>query len=200
MCRHRLRFHDHPSTIMLVSSGMGQKAMTAPTESALEDLSRVLTALTEASSASSHSLQTTSWQPRCCVPTQTQTPGRATSNKVLPSHHCHFHAVLDNTTTAMSDASTPVATGDALGAGNVAKEECDQNSSKLWDNERFSDVIIRFSGRKIFAHRFLLCPSSPYFEKLCGPQSPFVVRPTQAKSQCSFTADDYMTGVETKRD
>jgi len=49
------------------------------------------------------------------------------------------------------------------------------HTSSLFDNARFSDLIIRFADREIKAHRFVLCEQSEYFNKLCGPDSPFFV-------------------------
>jgi hypothetical protein len=45
----------------------------------------------------------------------------------------------------------------------------------LFDNEKYSDLVIKFSDREIKAHRFVLCEQSTYFNKLCGPDSPFIV-------------------------
>lgn len=50
-----------------------------------------------------------------------------------------------------------------------------QDNSKLWNSARFSDLLIKFQDREIKAHRFVLCDSSAYFDKLCGPESPFLV-------------------------
>lgn len=54
-----------------------------------------------------------------------------------------------------------------------------QDPSKSWNSERFTDLLIKFSGREIRAHRLILCQSSTYFEKLCGPESQFAVRLVQ---------------------
>jgi hypothetical protein len=45
----------------------------------------------------------------------------------------------------------------------------------LFDNSRFSDIVIKFSDREIKAHRFVLCECL-YFDRLIGPDSPFTVR------------------------
>jgi len=57
----------------------------------------------------------------------------------------------------------------------MAKAAEDGNA-KLWNSARFSDLLIKFSGREIKAHRLILCQGSAYFDKLCGPESQFAVR------------------------
>ena len=44
-----------------------------------------------------------------------------------------------------------------------------------FNSRSFSDVVIRFSGREIKAHRIFLCSKSPYFQKALGPDSNFKV-------------------------
>jgi hypothetical protein len=48
-------------------------------------------------------------------------------------------------------------------------------STRLFNSAHYSDLIIKFSGREIRAHRFIVCESNRYFEKLCGLDSPFAV-------------------------
>jgi hypothetical protein len=62
-----------------------------------------------------------------------------------------------------------------------AGPEADSRDQKLWNSERFSDLVIKFSGREIKAHRLILCQASAYFDKLCGPDSHFAVRLTLFK-------------------
>jgi hypothetical protein len=45
----------------------------------------------------------------------------------------------------------------------------------LYNNVRLCNMVIKFSGREIKAHRFVLCEQNKYFEKLFGPDSPFAV-------------------------
>jgi hypothetical protein len=59
----------------------------------------------------------------------------------------------------------------------VYKVEFNPSHQKLWNSARFSDLLIKFSGREIKAHRLVLCQASSYFDKLCGPDSQFMVRP-----------------------
>jgi hypothetical protein len=47
---------------------------------------------------------------------------------------------------------------------------------RLFNTDRYSDMLIKFSGREIKAHRFVLCETSTYFAKLCGTNSEFMVR------------------------
>jgi hypothetical protein len=56
------------------------------------------------------------------------------------------------------------------------KSPADEGNAKFWNSSRFSDLLIKFSGREIKAHRLIICQSSVYFDKLCGPESPFAVR------------------------
>ncbi|GAB7332583.1 hypothetical protein MBLNU13_g04358t3 [Cladosporium sp. NU13] len=71
----------------------------------------------------------------------------------------------------MSDTVAPTSSSPALEEG--ARTECDQNSARLFNKAKFSDLLIKFSDREIHAHRFVLCQSSAYFDKLCGPDSHF---------------------------
>ncbi|KAF7195228.1 hypothetical protein HII31_03434 [Pseudocercospora fuligena] len=50
------------------------------------------------------------------------------------------------------------------------------NTAALYNQPEYSDVTIRFSNREIFCHKVVLCTSSEYFKKLCGPGSQFVER------------------------
>lgn len=45
--------------------------------------------------------------------------------------------------------------------------------SKLFDQEAYSDIIIKFGEREIRCHKVILCESSDYFKPLCGPGSQF---------------------------
>jgi hypothetical protein len=44
----------------------------------------------------------------------------------------------------------------------------------LYNSSELSDITINFSGRKVKAHRFVLCVET-YFKKLCHPDSGFAV-------------------------
>ena len=52
---------------------------------------------------------------------------------------------------------------------------CPANISRLYDCDQFTDLTINFSGRKVKAHRVVLCIQSEYFSKLCNPDSGFTV-------------------------
>jgi hypothetical protein len=54
---------------------------------------------------------------------------------------------------------------------NAHKLTC---ATRLFNSFRFSDLLVKFSGREIKAHRFVLCELQ-YFDKLLGPESPFAV-------------------------
>jgi hypothetical protein len=56
----------------------------------------------------------------------------------------------------------------------------------LFDNSRFSDIVIKFSDREIKAHRFVLCECL-YFDRLIGPDSPFTVRIPFAVCESGYT-------------
>ncbi|GIZ36648.1 hypothetical protein CKM354_000011700 [Cercospora kikuchii] len=47
------------------------------------------------------------------------------------------------------------------------------STSDLFNQPTFSDVIISFSGRRIYCHKLILCSKSEYFKKLCDPDSGF---------------------------
>ncbi|PPJ58315.1 hypothetical protein CBER1_04504 [Cercospora berteroae] len=46
-------------------------------------------------------------------------------------------------------------------------------TSALYNQPAFSDVIIAFSGRRIYCHKLILCSKSEYFMKLCAPDGGF---------------------------
>ncbi|EME79247.1 uncharacterized protein MYCFIDRAFT_204749 [Pseudocercospora fijiensis CIRAD86] len=46
-------------------------------------------------------------------------------------------------------------------------------TATLYNQPDYSDVTIRFSGREVFCHKIILCTTSEYFKKLCGPGSHF---------------------------
>lgn len=49
-------------------------------------------------------------------------------------------------------------------------------TSDLFNQPTYSDVIISFSGRRIYCHKLILCSKSEYFKKLCDPDGGFSVR------------------------
>jgi hypothetical protein len=60
----------------------------------------------------------------------------------------------------------------------------EENNAKLYNNARFSDLLVKFSGRKIKVHRVIICHTSAYFDKLCGPESQFAVRAVLPRNKC----------------
>lgn len=50
------------------------------------------------------------------------------------------------------------------------------DTAPYFNSASFSDILIRFSGREIKAHRIFLCSRSPYFQKAIGPGAQFKVR------------------------
>lgn len=49
------------------------------------------------------------------------------------------------------------------------------SSALLFDKPEYSDIIVSYSDRRTFCHKIILCTSSDYFKKLCGPGSQFGV-------------------------
>lgn len=47
------------------------------------------------------------------------------------------------------------------------------NTAALFDQPEYADVTVSYSGRKTSCHKIILCTSSDYFKKLCGPGSHF---------------------------
>ena len=47
--------------------------------------------------------------------------------------------------------------------------------TKVFDQETGSDLIIKFGGQSIKAHKVIMTSASPYFEKACGQNSKFKV-------------------------
>jgi hypothetical protein len=60
-------------------------------------------------------------------------------------------------------------------------------ATRLFNSCRFSDLLVKFSGREIKAHRFVLCELQ-YFDKLLGPESPFAVS-VQMETQLRIESD-----------
>lgn len=71
------------------------------------------------------------------------------------------------------------------------KAAAGEGNANLWNSARFSDLLIKFSGREVRAHRLILCQGSTYFDKLCGPESPFAVR-------LALLSDNAYTGLTSK--
>ena len=46
----------------------------------------------------------------------------------------------------------------------------------FFDNERFSDIIIKCGDRQFKAHKLIVCNKSEYFNTAFGPESKFMVR------------------------
>lgn len=49
------------------------------------------------------------------------------------------------------------------------------NIADFFDQEAYTDITIKFSGRETKAHKIILCSNSEYFKRLCGPDSKFKV-------------------------
>ncbi|KAF2771847.1 hypothetical protein EJ03DRAFT_10165 [Teratosphaeria nubilosa] len=47
------------------------------------------------------------------------------------------------------------------------------NVADFYQDEEYSDVILKYSDRTLHAHKFTICRASEYFKKLCGPGSAF---------------------------
>ena len=48
--------------------------------------------------------------------------------------------------------------------------------SIFFNQEDYSDITVKFSGREIHCHKMIICMHSEYFKKLCGPGSQFAER------------------------
>lgn len=84
----------------------------------------------------------------------------------------------------------------------VAKENeaaAREGNANLWNSARFSDLLVKFSGREVKAHRLILCQGSVYFNKLCGPESPFAVRLALLSDECLHRADIEIAGSKQER-
>lgn len=57
----------------------------------------------------------------------------------------------------------------------IAADSMTFNIERMFDEPEYSDVVVFYSGRKTFCHKIILCQSSDYFKKLCGPGSQFAV-------------------------
>ncbi|KAF2207559.1 hypothetical protein CERZMDRAFT_102242 [Cercospora zeae-maydis SCOH1-5] len=51
-------------------------------------------------------------------------------------------------------------------------------TADLYNQPAYSDVIISFSGRRVYCHKLVICSKSEYFKKLCDQNSGFSVRPS----------------------
>ncbi|KAK5116593.1 hypothetical protein LTR85_009218 [Meristemomyces frigidus] len=45
--------------------------------------------------------------------------------------------------------------------------------SSFFDQEAYSDIIIKYGTKQLKAHKMIICSKSDYFKKLCGPDSRF---------------------------
>ena len=67
----------------------------------------------------------------------------------------------------------------------------------LFDKDAYSDVTVSFSGRQIKAHKVLLCQTSDYFKKLCGPDARFQVSGILIIVSSLFHQNSAQTGERT---
>jgi hypothetical protein len=77
---------------------------------------------------------------------------------------------------------------------------CSANRSRLYNSNLFSDVTISFSGRNVKAHRVVLCGQSAYFDKLCNPESGFMVSIHIPRKKLKALANNRLPGSERYRD
>ncbi|KXT07708.1 hypothetical protein AC578_10174 [Pseudocercospora eumusae] len=66
------------------------------------------------------------------------------------------------------------------------------NTAALYNQPEYSDVTIRFSNREVFCHKVILCTSSEYFKKLCGPGSHFA----ESQQKCIELKGDHPDALE----
>ena len=50
------------------------------------------------------------------------------------------------------------------------------DTSTLYNQEKYSDITLSFSGRRFNGHKAVLCSQSEYFLKAIGPDSEFKVK------------------------
>lgn len=75
-----------------------------------------------------------------------------------------------------------------------SRSTTEENNAKLWNSARFSDLLIKFSGREVKAHRLILCQAFAYFDKLCGPDSQFAVRLALLSNKSLHVSDINIAG------
>ena len=61
-----------------------------------------------------------------------------------------------------------------------------------YNNEEYSDVVIKSGQREFKCHKIIICSKSEYFKRLCGPSSRFA----EAKQQLITLHDDEPDAVE----
>lgn len=54
------------------------------------------------------------------------------------------------------------------GAKYWSGNRADFDARKLFNNDSFADVTIKYAGKEIRAHRLILCLRSEYFDKILG--------------------------------
>ena len=96
------------------------------------------------------------------------------SSRPFPRYR-HCENVPDNRQEDSISADQALRHDQVLRATLHEDPHCSANRSRLYNSNSFSDITISFSGRKVKAHRIVLCGQSAYFDKLLNPDSGFMV-------------------------